>query len=278
MASKSETATLCPFCGTSHVLEEKELQGIRPTAVIPFKFGKDRLLELFSSWAKRKIFAPVGFKKLAKTDSANGVYMPFFTFDSNTNSVYHGRLGFTKTRVVHTSKGTKTETYTVWRNVSGTYSHFFNDVLVNAGNHLENGKIDRLAPFDNASACKYESRFLSGFVAHHYEKSIDECWSSAREDMAGSIRSNIVSLYGADKVGYLNVSTNHEDVTYKYMLLPVYVLNYAFKGKQYTVYANGSTGKIIGKSPVAWWKVLIAVLIGIAAVVGVAYLLSLAAG
>lgn len=269
VAQKTETAALCPFCGTSHVIEDHDLQGIKPNAVIPFAYGREKLAEYFGSWAKRKIFAPVGFKKIVRADSAKGVYMPFFTFDSNTRSVYNGRLGYRRTRTVQTSKGTKTETYIVWRNVSGSYEHFFNDLLVNAGKHADERKISKLAPFDNSTARKYEGKYLSGFVAHHYEKSIGECWGEARTEMDARIRSAIIMKHHADEVAYLNVSTRHEDVTYKYLLVPVYVINYAFKGKSYVVYANGSTGRIVGKAPVAWWKVLIACVLGLAVIAGV---------
>lgn len=263
VAEKAETAALCPFCGTSHVVATEDLQGLRPNVVVPFKFGKDALLEHFKKWAKRKLFAPSDFKKNLKADKVKGVYMPYFTFDSNTRSVYDGRVGDRRTRTVRTKNGTRTETYIVWRHISGSIEHFFDDVLVNACKHEEIKKMSKLAPFDWDSSRVYDSEYLSGYVAKHYERSMSECWKDARDCIDQELRDLIVAKHHADVIGYLNVSTHHERVTYKYALLPVYVISYSYKTKNYTIYSNGSTGKTVGKSPVSPWRVLIASIIGL---------------
>jgi len=269
VAEKAETAALCPFCGTSHVIATEDLQGIRPNVVVPFKFGKDTLLEHFKKWAKRKLFAPSDFKKNLKADKVKGVYMPYFTFDSETHSIYNGRVGYRRTRTVRTKDGTKTQTYIEWRNISGSVGHFFNDLLINAGSHEEAKKMRKLSPFDWDSSRVYDNEYLSGFVARHYERSMSDCWKEARDMMDSELRDIIVAMHGADVVGYLNVSTNHHNVTYKYALLPVYLINYSYNKKNYVIYTNGSTGKTVGKSPVSPWRVLIASVLGLAVAVGI---------
>lgn len=272
VAAAAETASVCPFCGASHVVAEDDLQGIKPNGVLPFRFGKDEAVAYFKKWAKKHVFAPDVFRKKVSPEKMRGVYMPCFTFDSNTDSVYRGRVGYTHTRTVHTSKGTRTETYTVWRNISGSFSHFFNDVMVNAGKRMEEKKAAKLAPFDFTGARVYESEYLVGFVAHRYEKDIRTCWDEAKRTMDARLRSMIISRYSCDKVDYLNVSTHHSGVTYKYLLLPVYVINYKYKKSNYVIYQNGSTGKTVGKAPVSVWKVLAAVAAGVAALVGLFFL------
>ncbi len=269
VAEKTEMAGLCPFCGTSHVIVEEDLQGIRPNAVVPFAVNKEKCVTNFKGWAKRKLFAPNEFKKKVKADKVRGVYMPFFTFDSSTDSVYDGKVGYTKTRTVRTKNGTRTETYTVWRHISGTFSYFFDDILINAGSNLEEKNAKKLAPFDWSAIKVYDNEYLSGYVAHRYEKSISDCWKEARNTIDSSIRRMIISQYHCDKVAYLNVSTRHNSVTYKYVLLPVYVINYKYKNKNYIIYQNGSTGKTVGKSPVSPWKVTIASVLGVAVLVGI---------
>ena len=262
VADKAETAILCPFCGTSHIVPDEELEGIRPSAVVPFQITKEKLAEKLNSWAKKKIFAPKKFKQMFRPDKIKGVFLPFFTFDSHTDSVYDGVVGYTRTRTVHTSHGTETETYTEWKSVSGTIEHFFDDVLINAGKRFEKKKLSKLNPFDWDSIRVYENKFLSGYVAHHYERDIQTCWDEAKEVIDGKIRNMIVERYGCDEVKYLNVSTRHSGVTYKYVLLPVYVINFSFKNKNFVLYANGSTGKIVGRAPVSPVRASIAGVIG----------------
>ena len=90
--------------------------------------------------------------------------------------------------------------------------------------------------------------------------------------MEGDIKNAILRKHNCDVVGHLNTSTTHSNVTYKYVLLPIYYLNYHYKKKSYEVNVNGSTGRVLGKSPVSPLKVLIAIAVGAAAFFGLYYL------
>ena len=70
----------------------------------------------------------------------------------------------------------------------------------------------------------------------------------------------------------MNVSTIHEGVTYKYVMLPIYVGNFNYRKKLYNFYVNGETGKVVGKTPKSPLRILFAVLCGLAVIVGVALL------
>ena len=87
------------------------------------------------------------------------------------------------------------------------------------------------------------------------------------------LRKEILGQYSYDVVSYLNVDTTHSSVTYKYVLLPVYILNYNYRGKNYSIYVNGNTGKVTGKTPVSALKVALTVLLGIIIIGGIAYLI-----
>ena len=82
--------------------------------------------------------------------------------------------------------------------------------------------------------------------------------------MTREIRSDIRSSLHCDVVDYLNVSTMYNSVTFKYMLIPVYIMNFLFRKKKYRVFMNGSTAKITGKTPVSPWRVAIACILGAA--------------
>ena len=266
-----EEATACPFCGATHIIKDKSFEGIRPQAVIPFKFGTDKAAEYGKKWAKSRIFAPRKFKKNLNRENMRGVYEPCFTFDSNTYSTYVGRVGYRRTRTVGSGKDRRTETYIEYKNISGTYTEFFDDLLIANSDKFNQKQIDRLSPFNTANACVYEKNYLSGFVADGYTKGLNECWQDAKRTMDSLIRQHIKREYNADVVDYLNVSTTHENVTYKYLLLPVYFLSYKYGKKSYGVAVNGCSGKVRGKMPISPLRVAIAVFLGLAALVGLAF-------
>ena len=257
-----EVASECPFCSTPYVVESDELFGLKPTAVYPFTFDKEEALLKAKRHIKKKLFCPRKFKKSIDAKSVKGMYLPCFTFDSSTTSSYSGRIGKRHTRTVRTRNGMRTETYIVWRNVSGSISRWFDDVTVSATTKIDAKAFSKITPFNRETICVYEKSFLSGFFATHYEKNIRTAWEEAQAQMEKEIRRAIIAQYDCDEVAYLNVSTAHSDVTYKYVFFPVYLLLYKYKKKDYGLILNGNTGKATGKMPVSPLRVAIATLLG----------------
>ena len=266
-----EVAAKCPFCGTPHIVKTDEMPGIKPQALYPFLLSKEQASEAAKKWARKCIFAPRKFKKTLSHENMNGIYQPCFTFDSNTFSKYAGRIGERRTRTVKTSNGTRTETYIEWRNVSGTISKFFDDVFVSSGDTTQS-ELNKIMPFKTETLCVYEHKFLSGYVANHYKRDLKDCWKDAKNMMDAAIRRAILNQYGCTEVDYLNVSTTHEAVTYKYVLLPVYRTNFNYRKKQYPVTVNGNTGRVSGKTPLSPLRVAIAIILTLALFIGLGWL------
>ena len=269
----NQTATICPYCETSHVVKSTELAGLKPNALYPFTVTIEKAVEKAKKWAKSKLFAPRKFKNNLSEEAVRGVYQPAFTFDSQTYSTYNARIGKRHTRVVGSGKNRRTQTYIVWRHVSGELNEFFNDVMVNADKSFSQKALNKLAPFNDSTIKEYSSEYLTGYVARRSDKEIEGCWDEAKGIMDVAIRSHILSRYNYDVVDYCNVSTTHSNVTYKYVLLPIYILNFKFRKKLYSINVNGNSGKVYGKTPISALRVLLAVLLGIAAVLIIGYLI-----
>lgn len=267
-----KTAEVCPFCGTAHAMKAEELKGLKPNALIPFAITKEKALELSKTWAKRRFFAPCKFKKNICSDALNGVYTPCFTFDSFTTSYYEGRIGTTHTRTVGSGKNRRTETYTVWRHIRGTFVHNFDDVLITAGSKFDQRNLDKISPYETNVSKAYEENYLLGFMAYSYDVELEDCWGRAKGRIDQELKRLILSQYVYDKVAYLNVSTAHEKVTYKYVMLPVYVGNFRYNKKQYNYYVNGNSGKVGGKTPLSPIRIIGVALVAIAIIVGLCFL------
>ena len=271
--NQSQTASECPFCGTPHVQKSEELTGLKPNAVLPFTFDSDKALQHSKEWAKKQFFAPNDFKKNLRPDNIKGVYAPSFTFDSCTSSSYVGRIGKTYTRSVGSGKNRRTETYTVWRDICGNHYDRFDDVLISSGSKIDQDKINKLAPFYTNTAKLFDEQYLLGFMAYKYDYELNDCWGNAKKLVDKAIERTILSKYSYDKVAYLNVSTMHQSVTYKYVMLPVYVGSYKYAKKSYNFYVNGNTGKVWGKTPLSFWKIFFTVILCLAVVVGLGLLI-----
>lgn len=272
--NKGEIALKCPFCGSPAVVEREEMDTLRPNAVIPFSVEKEKATETAKTWAKKKWFAPNDFKKYFEPEKVNGVYIPAFTFDTNTDSNYTGRLGEHYYVTVRGRDGKSSrQRRTRWFSISGRYQEFFDDLAVSATDAIPKKIIKKLLFYDFYNCVEYNESYLYGFSALLYTRSGTECWEEAQANADQKIRRGILSQYHYDVVGSLNVRTSYFNRTYKYLLVPMYTGNYTYKKKPYTFYVNGRTGKLRGFSPVSPFKVGIAVTIGAALAVGAYFLL-----
>ena len=59
------------------------------------------------------------------------------------------------------------------------------------------------------------------------------------------------------------VATNYSAVTFKHLLLPVYVGAYRFRDKVYQVVVNGFSGTMAGQYPYSAWKIAFLVLVAL---------------
>lgn len=271
--SAGQTAGRCPYCDTAHVVKTEELVGLKPNAVYPFTVTKTSAIEFSKKWVKSRIFAPSKFKKNLLEENLKGVYQPAFTFDSKTSSTYYGRIGKRHTRTVGSGKNRRVETYMVWRNISGNHYKNFDDVFVNGDTGYSQDVLNKISPFNYKTIKVYDNEYLTGFMAKRSDRKVETCWEDAKVSMDSAIKRDILSKYVYDVVQFLNVSTTHENVTYKYVLLPVFLLNYKYGKKLYSVHVNGNTGKVAGKTPISWLRVLFAVALGIVVAIALGYLI-----
>lgn len=271
--SRGDISKKCAFCGTTNVVQTDELCGLKPNAVLPFLLDKKQSCEKVVKWAKKKWFAPKKFKDDVYPDEIGGHYIPAFTFDSSTFSRYSGRLGRTRTRTRRVNGKTVTDTYTEWFNISGTYSMKFDDILVQASESIKQKDINKISPFDTNRSQVYSSEFLQGFSASQYSRTGQECWDYARTVMKQKVKQAILAQYRYDTEGTVRIDMSCSDITYKYLLLPVYIGHCNYAKKLYNFFINGQTGKVTGKTPVSPLRVALVSLLGAVLAVGLGFLL-----
>lgn len=259
----NEISVTCPFCGSNQVVETDELAGIKPNRVIPFKQGNNIIDQNYRTWLKKKFFAPIKVKKEIPNLILSGVYLPVWTFDTNTVSQYNGKLGKRYTRTVGSGKNRRTVTEIRYFLINGTKTLKFDDLIINAGSKIAQEEINKIAPFDTNNSFKYERSFLAGFSSEHYVVRLNNGWENAKIRMNAVIKNSILSGYNHDVVSYLNVSTTYHNIKYKYVLIPVWIGIYRYANNEYRFLANGETGKVTGKTPISALKVTLTVLLGI---------------
>ena len=270
------TAMVCPFCGTGMDMHAVSQRQIKPTSLLPFTVEKRQARDKFKEWVASRWFAPSRLKSAARQETTlKGVYVPYWTFDAQTDSDYRGERGthyqvtesYTAEEDGKTVQKTRTVTRTRWTPVSGELSHWFDDVLVVASEALPRELARKLEPWDLAELVAYDSRYVSGFNAQSYQVDLKPGFELAKKRMAPAIEDLIEDQIGGDEQRVEQVTTRYRDVTFKHLLLPIWISAYRFGDETYRFLINGRTGEVQGERPYSWVKIGL-LIAAVAAVVG----------
>ena len=70
----------------------------------------------------------------------------------------------------------------------------------------------------------------------------------------------VAGRIGGDRQHIEKIATRFDAVTYKHVLLPLWLMTYRHQGEEKQVVINAITGKVFGERPYSWVKILLAVL------------------
>jgi hypothetical protein len=205
----------------------------------------------------------------------DGIYVPYWTFDAQTASQYIGQRGtyyYTSRTVVRDGKSqTIRERHTRWTVAAGRVQRFFDDVLVLASTSLPKQYTDGLEPWDLSELEPYQQQYLAGFRAEGYQVELQDGFTEARGYMDRMILRDVKFDIGGDEQRVTNVQTQVSAVSFKHILLPVWMAAYKYNGQTYRFVVNGRTGRVQGERPYSKWKIAFAVLLGLVFALAVGY-------
>ncbi|NNF41811.1 MAG: primosomal protein N' (replication factor Y) - superfamily II helicase [Phycisphaerales bacterium] len=270
---EDQEAFKCPFCRSDMLAGSSVARLIRPRAVLPFHLDRDRAQRLFRDWIGRLWFAPSDLKRFARSGGRlDGVYIPYWTYDSRTRSMYSGQRGddyFETETYTANENGKRVQRQrqvrkTRWTPVEGVVDLAFDDVLVCGSRSLPEKFIQRLDPWDLDKLVPYKEEFIAGFRAEKYKVELDQGFAEAREIMAGPIRTSVRHDIGGDHQSIERLDTRHYAITFKHLLLPLWISAYRYRGKVYRFLVNARTGELQGERPWSVWKIVGLILAGLA--------------
>lgn len=262
-------ASTCPFCATPVVTDTGATRLIKPQAVLPFVLTEAQARAALEDWLRGLWFAPNGLVQYARRGRRmQGVYSPFWTFDADTHTRYHGQRGdyyYDTIYVTQVVDGRPRQVAqqvrrTRWTPRSGQVARAFDDVLVLASASLPRRFTDALAPWELSHLTPYDPRYLSGFSAEGYTVPLAEGHQIARQEMAAVIAVDIRRDIGGDEQRIASAETRHEAETFKHVLLPIWLAAYKYNGRSYRFVVNGQSGRVQGDRPWSVWKIALAVL------------------
>jgi len=262
-------STSCPYCHSPIVTNMDIFMPLSPKSLLPFDINQKEAREILKKWVGNLWFAPSSLKKFTETDEKFlGIYLPYWTYDSDTQSRYHGRRGIVyQTRVsrrVYINGREQIVEDVVqrieWTPVSGQVRKHFDDVLIGATLTIPRKLADSLEPWDLENLTPYDDRYLSGFESETYQVALDKGFSCAQDYMEYIIREDVRFQIGGDRQQITDLKIYHDNTTFKYILLPIWTAHFKHNKKEFRFAINARTGVIKGERPYSKTKIIFAVL------------------
>ena len=217
----------CAYCASAHVIKGDPRQLVEPDAIIPMCFKQREAVRYLIEWVEKNEIKPQG-----KVQPPRGVYLPVWTFDIVGNIPWKGMIYRNKTYV----------------EVSDVHPVLFNDVSIPAVNRLTD-LVKRLLPkFDLQNAPVYDPRYLAGWPAEVYERTMSDASLDARQQVVQHIKRQI----NIQRSGITNLSyntTNISILSFKLVFIPVWITEYMFENQRYNIIISGMDGSICGEKP-----------------------------
>ena len=185
----------------------------------------------------------------------------------------------------------ESRTRTDWTNVSGNVSFFHDDVLVPASNSfadaagkyaaknadveqaqralrsiggtaligavgaLSNKLAGGFRTWNTKELVPYQEEYIAGFQAEAYQIGLKDAFVGGKQQIDNRVEQLVRADIGGDHQRISSLNTQYSHLTFKHILLPMWVSAYLFSGKTYRFLVNGQTGEVVGESPKSGWKI-----------------------
>lgn len=242
--------TRCPSCGSKHLEKIHETQ-IHPMNIIPFKISKSKASNYYKKWINSRKFAPNNLKKMAKRQKISGYYAPIYLFDFDATTHYSAH-GITERKRSDGSVDKST------RYINDVENSFYDDYIYSANRKISSELFRGMGGFDPTGIVPYSNEYILGFLGLGTNRTIHSSLDLVEEEIASLEQSRIKSRLNLryDDVDFFRANTKISKVWCDYLYVPIWSNHYTYKGKDYHCYINGQTGKVTGKAPKSFWKIL----------------------
>ena len=227
----------CVYCGSPHVVNwESEEELLAPDGIIPHAFDQQRAIKLLVEWVESNQIKPE--KKVALP---RGVYLPLWSFDLGGVLDYVGEK-------VDDSEIQFNSRHKKMVRVKDSYPVQVNDLPIPASRKLSAVFMKLIASFELKAVKPYDPRYLANWPAEVYDIPMAEASLDARAQSLARYKRDLPTLLAP--VQLISTSSANMSVeSFRLNLLPVWMTELPFGGREHLVLINGMNGTVKSDLP-----------------------------
>ena len=255
----------CPFCGSTDLSAEvQEVKTLVPRRVVAFQVDRDAAVRAMRKWLGKGFWRPSDLSESAAVTKMAPVYVPYWVFNALTFSYWTADSS-------DTPFGARGD----WFPLAGSHHGKYSGLLIGASGVLTPSETAAICPFDLAAAVEPDQVDLDRYVAEQFRVQRKYARPLARQNLE-ELERKACAQYVPGRSRNLRVNMRLEGLTSEPVLLPVWIMAYAYQDQLFRFLLNGQNGNAAGQAPTSWKKVGTAVAIAIGLFVLVALFVILA--
>jgi len=117
-----------------------------------------------------------------------------------------------------------------------------------------------LEPWDLKSLVPYSDEYMSGFQSEAYQLDMGEGFERARALIERGVRGSVERHIGGQHQRINAMRSQYDDITFKHVLLPVWISAYRYRKRTFRFIVNARTGQVLGERPWSVFRIAIALI------------------
>jgi hypothetical protein len=232
-----QISSTCVYCGSPHVVNwESEEELLAPDGIIPHMIDQKRATTKIVDWAQAN---QIKFEK--QVEPPRGIYLPLWTFDLGGVIDYTGetvddsqlQLNSRMPKMIH---------------VRDSYPVQVNDIPIPASRKLSAVFLKLIPTFELRGVKPYDPRYLVNFPAELYDIPMAEASLDARAQTLSRYKRDLPNVLTPMQL----LSTSSAKMTvdsFRLNLLPAWMTELPFGGREHLVLVNGQNGTVASDLP-----------------------------
>jgi hypothetical protein len=228
----------CAYCDSPHVVSLEHTKDLlEPNSILPHAFDLKRATHLLIEWVEKNDIKPE-----KKVDLPRGIYLPLWTFDIG------GMIEYTSEIVEYEEDDYRRGRERKVVRMTNQYPVMVNDLPLPASRKLSAIFMRMIPGYDLSMLKAYDPRFLAGWLAEVYDVPMADASLDARSRAFDAIKKELPHMLS--NVNIVHTSSAGMLVeSFKLALLPVWMTELPFDGREHLVLINGQSGEVESDLP-----------------------------
>ncbi|MBV8758786.1 MAG: hypothetical protein JO257_15975 [Deltaproteobacteria bacterium] len=267
----------CPYCASPSVVERPAAaERTDPRFVVAFTGDASGARGSLDRWlGSRHWFADPKLRRAREAragerviEDLRGIYVPAYLYSAVAHADYSASIAEhyhekeERTKPDGTTE-TRTITRTEYRLLSGRHVSYVTDVVVSASRGLSHRELAAIEPYDFRALRRYDAALVSGWLAEEFARSFDECQTASRREALDEVGARLRRFMPGDGFSDLDWHAQISWESLDPVFVPVWMFAVRYRDDRppLRVAINGQTGRIAGKVPLSWPRVVAALIV-----------------